>query len=257
MSKVIAAIDRRTESQSVPAMGRAVAAALDASLEILRFVDGDEVQIAAAEAGDSPARTLSGDRVELLAREATEEDVVAVVVGGPSTTEGSGLPPGHLAVTLAGRTDKPVVVVPPGFRPPEYLHTVVVAMEGTPGKARVLQRSIALSALAGLEIVVVHVEDEDSIPSFSDQVQHESEAYAQEFFARHLLGAPQMRLELRIGDPADEVLNAIESTGAELVAVGWPSADDPSHGAVAREIVERSPVPVLLMAIRVEARPVP
>jgi nucleotide-binding universal stress UspA family protein len=84
-------------------------------------------------------------------------------------------------MVLAGRTDKPVVVVPPGFDPPEHLRTVVVAMEGTPGKARALQRSIEISSRAGLEIVVVHVHDESSIPLFSDQVQHEGEAYARSF----------------------------------------------------------------------------
>jgi nucleotide-binding universal stress UspA family protein len=150
---------------------------------------------------------------------------------------------------LAGLTDKPVVVVPPGSRPPEHLRTVVVAMEGTPGKARALQRSIEISSRAGLEIVVVHVHDEDSVPSFSDQVQHETVAYAQEFFSRHLIGAPQMRLELRLGIPAIEILDAIESAHAELVAVGWPRSEDPRRGAVAKEILERSPVAVLLVAI--------
>jgi nucleotide-binding universal stress UspA family protein len=152
-------------------------------------------------------------------------------------------------LVLAGLTDRPVVVVPPGSHPPEHLRTALVAMEGTPGKARALQRSIEISTRAGLEIVVVHVHDEDSVPSFSDQVQHEAEAYATEFFARHLIGAPQMRLELRFGIPAIEVLAAIESSQAELVAVGWPRSDDPRRGAVAKEILARSPVPVLSVAI--------
>jgi nucleotide-binding universal stress UspA family protein len=80
-------------------------------------------------------------------------------------------------------------------------------------------------------------------------VQHETEAYAHEFLARHVLGAPQARLELRIGVPATEVLRAIESISAELVAVGWPHTSDPGRGAVAREILDRSPVPVLLVAV--------
>ena len=37
--------------------------------------------------------------------------------------------------------------------------------------------------------------------------------------------------------------------GAELVAVGWRQTDDPSRGAVARKIIDRSPVPVLLVAV--------
>ena len=120
-------------------------------------------------------------------------------------------------------------------------------MEGSPGKARALQRTIELSTDAGLEIVVVHVDEE--IPSFTDQVQHETEAYAQEFFARHVLGAPRARLELRIGIPATQVLEAVESLHPDLVGVGWPHTADPNRAAVAREILDRSPVPILLVAV--------
>ena len=79
------------------------------------------------------------------------------------------------------------------------------------------------------------------VGGFSHQVQHETGAYAQEFFARHLLGAPQARMELRIGVPTNEVLAAVETLHAELVAVGWPHTTDPARGAVAPEILERSP----------------
>ncbi len=249
MSRVIAAVDHSDVSEPVVRMARAVADALDASLEVLHVVEGeDEAGGRPAGTTDPPVRVLSGDPVELLARVAAEEDVVAMVVGARSHPGGA-RPAGHVAMGLAGRTDKPVVVVPPGSHPPGELHTAVVAMEGTPGKARTLQRIVAISARAGLEIVVVHVHDEDAIPSFSDQVQHEAEAYASEFFSRHLISAPRMRLELRVGIPADEVLDTVESARAELVAVGWPPAEDPRRGAVAREIVGRSPVAVLLVAI--------
>jgi nucleotide-binding universal stress UspA family protein len=250
MSKVIAAIDNSAASQPVLAMGRAIAAAFGASVEVLHVVeeDGDETARAVAAAAGSHVRTLSGDPVDVLPMAAAEEDVVAVVLGARGRPGGQ-RPAGHLAMTLAALTDKPVVVVPPGAHPPEQLHTVVVAMKGSLGKARALRRSIEFVASAGLEIVVVQVQDEDAIPSFSDQIQHETEDYAKEFFARHRIDAPQMRLELRIGVPAVEVLAAIESAHAELVAVGWPQTDDPSRGAVAREIVERSPVPILLVAL--------
>ncbi len=248
MSKVIAAIDNSAASQPVLAMGRAIAAALGASVEVLHVVeeDGDETARAVAEAAGSHVRLLSGDPVDLLPLTVAEEDVVAVVLGARGRPGGQ-RPAGHLAMTLAGSTDKPVLIVPPGAHPPEQLHTVVVAMNDNPGKARALRRGIEFVARAGLEIVVVHVQGEEAIPSFSDQIQHEAEDFAKEFFARHRIDAPQMRLELRIGVPAVEVLAAIESSHAELVAVGWPHTDDPNRGAVAREIVERSSVPILLV----------
>lgn len=249
VSRVIAAIDNSDASEPVVIMAGAVGTALGASVEVLRVIeDDDETQRPVVRPGGPPVRVLSGEAAVVLSLVAAEEDVVALVIGARGHPGGPG-PAGHVAMILAGLTDKPVVVVPPGSHPPGQLHTAVVAMEGTPGKARALQRCIELSARAGLEIVVVHVHDEDSIPSFSDQVQHEAEAYADEFLSRHLIDAPRMRLELRMGIPAVEVLAAIESAHAELVAVGWPPTGDPGRGAVAREIVNRSPVPVLLVAL--------
>jgi hypothetical protein len=58
-----------------------------------------------------------------------------------------------------------------------------------------------------------------------------------------------MRLELRLGNPVTEVLAAIASAQAELVAVGWPRSEDPRRGAVAKEILGSSPVAVLLVAV--------
>ncbi len=246
VSRVIAAVDHVTASQSVIGLAQAVSEALDASLEILFLVaEADEAE-PTAEVGGPPSRTHRGDPVEGLASAAEEADVVAIVLGAHSAAAHLRAP-GHLAMALADRIDKPVLMVPAVALVPDRLRTVVVAMEGTPGKARVLQRSIAISTSAGLEIVVVHVDEEESIPSFSDQVQHETEAYAQEFFARHLMGAPQMRLELRFGDPATEVLSAVESAEAELIVVGWPQ--DPTRGHIARRIVARSGVPVMMFPI--------
>jgi nucleotide-binding universal stress UspA family protein len=247
MKKVIAAIDNSAASRPVLAMAQAVASALGGALDVVHVTeDGDETARASAQAAGTALHTTAGDPIEQLELVVAHKNVVALVLGARGGLGGP-RPAGHLALTLAGRTDKPVVVVPPDAQPPQHLHKVLVAMEGTPGKARALQRTIELSTGAGLEIVVVHV-DED-IPSFTDQVQHETEAYAQEFFARHLLGAPQVRLELRIGVPAIEVLAAVESLQAELVAVGWPHTTDPSRGTVAREILERGSVPVLLVAV--------
>jgi nucleotide-binding universal stress UspA family protein len=247
MKRVVAAIDNSAAARPVLIMARAVASALDSVVDAVHVIeDGDETANASAEAAGLHLRALSGDPIETLTLVMAEEDVVALVLGTRGGPRGP-RPAGHLALTLAGRTDKPVVAVPPEAQPPNQLREVLVAMEGSPGKVRALQRTIEISTDAGLQIVVVHVDEE--IPSFTDQVQHETEAYTREFFARHLVRAPQARLELRIGVPAVEVLGAVESLHAELVAVGWPSTGDPGRGTVAREILDRSPVPVLLVAV--------
>jgi len=90
-------------------------------------------------------------------------------------------------------------VVPPDARPPAPVRTVLVAMEGSPTKARSLCQAVRIASDAGLELVVVHGHG-------------------------------------RVARPA-------------LVAVGWPQSDDPSRGAVAREVLDRNGIPVLLIAV--------
>jgi nucleotide-binding universal stress UspA family protein len=125
---------------------------------------------------------------------------------------------------------------------------VVIAVEGTPSKARALKRAVDLAVATGLELIVVHVDDERSMPLFSDQVQHETESYAREFLARYCRGAPEARLELRIGLPAEEILSTVEQVEADMVAIGWPQTTDSGRGLVARAILDRSRTPVLLVA---------
>ena len=122
-------------------------------------------------------------------------------------------------------------------------------MEGTPKNTRSLKRTIELATDAGLELIVVHVDDVDSIPMFSDHPVYETEAYAKEFLARYLYGAPTARLELRVGVPVEEILNAVDETAPDLLAIGWRQSEDPTRGALAHELLSRSHVPLLLVAL--------
>jgi len=247
MKRIIAAIDNSGAARPVLMMAQAVSRALAGTRDAFHVIeDGDETARASAEAAGAALHTLSGDPVEQLTLAMSDEGVVALVLGARGSPGGP-RPAGHLALALAGVTDKPVVVVQPDADPPTTLRRVLVAMEGSPGKARALKRTIQLSTDAGLEIVVVHVDEE--IPSFTDQIQHETTAYAHEFLAKHVLDAPLAQLDLRIGVPAAQVLSAIDEFHPDLVSVGWPQDDDPSRGAVAHEILDRSPVPVLLVAV--------
>ena len=247
MSRVIAAIDNSPAARPVLAMAKAVAPFFGADVEAVHVVqNGDQtVQSEAAEAGVSLLR-LEGDPAERIAATVADPDVVAAVIGTHSSTVGRHT--GHLPLAVASSTDKPVIAVDPLATPPPRLRRVMIAIEGTRGKAKDLRRAIELIEASGLEIVVVHVDDEANIPSFNDQVQHETEAYTKEFFARFLPGAPHARLELRIGTAADEILAATEEAGAELLAIGWPPSEHGQRGIVARELLERSHIPMLLVA---------
>lgn len=248
MTKILAAIDNSLAAKPVLAMSAALAAVVGAEVEAIHVVE-DEGQTARAnaEAYEIPFRQLSGDPFQQIVQQSENEEVVAVVIGARGRRSGRHV--GHLAREMADAVDKPILVVPPDAEPPEHLHTVVIAMEASPHKARSLKGAVDVAANADLELVVVHVDDEDSIPSFSDQVAHETDSYAEEFLARYLHGAPKARLELRIGVPADEIIAAADAAMADVLAIGWPQSRDEQRGAVAREVLDRSRIPVLLIAL--------
>ncbi len=248
MKRLIACIDNSAASRPVLTAARALAPLLGASVEAVHVgEDGDRTVRAAAEEAGVPLRIVRGVPLDELAAAARADNVVAVAIGarGLSTRRTAG----HLALALANCVDTPVLVVPPDAHPPDRVHRVLIAMEGTQAKARALKGAVALASAAGLELVVIHVDDESSIPSFSDQVQHDTDTHAREFLARYLPGAPSAQLKFRIGVPADEILRVTESIEPDVVAMGWPQTEDPTRGLVAHELLERCHVPMFLVAL--------
>jgi nucleotide-binding universal stress UspA family protein len=248
MTTVLAAVDNSAAVGPVLATARALSTLLGAEVVAVHVVEGDNQPPSVAGLPGVKFHAVEGDPLSRLTELAAGDDVAAVVVGARRRLRSAHV--GHLARALADTVDKPIVVVPPEAAPAERIGTVLLAMEGTPAKARGVKRAVELSCLAAdVELIVVHVDDEESIPSFSDQVAHEAQAYAEEFLARYLHNAPRARLELRVGVASDEILDLTTSTGADLVAIGWPRTPGEEGGAVAREVLDRSHVPVLLIAL--------
>ncbi len=248
MSRIVAAIDNSPAARPVLWVARALGPVLGAEVEAVHVVDEEgDTAAAVADSLGVPYRVLPGDdALPAILGYVAGSEVSLVVVGARRRLQSLDL--GHLAGQIAENLDKPVVVVPPETRSMERLHRIMVALEATPAKARGLSNVISVAAAAELDIVVVHVDDERSIPSFSDQEAHETRAYADEFLARYLPGAGPARLELRVGDPADEIINLAQPSTVDLLALGWPR--DPERGAVARRVLRHSHVPVLLVSIR-------
>ncbi|HVN50805.1 MAG TPA: universal stress protein [Acidimicrobiales bacterium] len=248
MRTVIAAID--DSAAAAPVLGAAVALGhlLDARVEALHVADdGGQGARAFAEHLGVPFRRVTGEPLARILAEVAHPSVVAIAVGTRRRLKERGV--GHLAQAVVNTVDKPVLVVPPGASVADRFRTALIAMEGTPEKALAVKTVVELAAGADVELVVVHVDDEASIPSFSDQVAHETEAYAQEFLARYVPGAPRARFEPRVGHPAEEIVAATADVGAEVIALGWRQSPRPDRALVAREVLERSQVPVLLVAL--------
>ncbi len=101
-----------------------------------------------------------------------------------------------------------------------------------------------------LDVVVLHVHDEASIPLFNDQRQHETRDWAREFVARYCpWGVGDVRLETRVGRRDEEILRAAEEFEADLIALGWAQELAPGRAPVVRAVLERGHVPVLLVPV--------
>lgn len=250
MTKVLAAIDNSAAAAPVIQTAATVAELYDAELEALHVrQNGDRTARAAAESAGVTLTTLADEGVTSLVRAAREGDVDAIVVGARGTRSGR-RPAGHVALKLIVALDKPVVVVPPDVKA-SVLRRVLVPLDGTAETAAALDRIVQLACRHDLDVVVLHVRDEASLPPFSDQVQHESEAWASEFLARYT-SCGGVRLEMRVGVPGEHVLGVAAKTGADLIALGWSRDLAPGRAQVVREVLDRSTVPVLLVALRNE-----
>jgi len=156
-------------------------------------------------------------------------------------------PAGHVAQELLTRITKPLLVVPPGARAPTSFGRLVVPLDGTTATAAGAQGLIDL-VNGGVEVIVIHVCDEDRIPAFTDQPQHETLAFAKEFVARYAPGT-RAQLELRVGVPADEILAAAVAVDADLCVLGWAQSIEPGRAPVIKELLARSPIPLLLLPL--------
>ncbi len=248
MSTVLAAIDGSATSRCVLAVAREVGRVLGARVDAIHVVEGEnrppDVEILG---GDAPLRIVEGDVSERLVAEASATGVVAVVVGS-SRTVGGARPAGHVTLDVIGKMHRPVVVVPPVTSAAFELHTVLVPVQGKP--ARALEEVIRLAENPKLQLVILRLLDEWSIPAFEDQPYYDVETWAEEFLARWVPGASSDTvMEVRIGAPEELILTVAREVTADMVAIGWRQDVGTERSPVVRTALERSPIPVVLLPL--------
>jgi hypothetical protein len=248
MTKVLAALDNSLAGRPILAAGSALAELLGIDFEALHVqVDGDRGARNAAASAGVALRIVEGPVVERLVEAGQADDVAAFVIGARGTPGGR-LPVGGTALSVATALLKPVVVVSPDARVPKTFRRVLVPLEGTLSSS-LAPRSIV--ALAGkIEVIALHVHEEDSIPRFTDQPQHEQAAWAQEFLARWCPeGIGNVKLETRVGRSDMLIPSVADQRGCDLIALGWSQDLAPGRAPVVRAALERSRVPILLVPV--------
>ncbi|MGA2470661.1 MAG: universal stress protein [Solirubrobacteraceae bacterium] len=253
MTRVVAAIADDAAAPGVLATAIAISKLHAATVEAVH-VGEDRFDAAIAEAARSAGvtlRTVAGSPVEALARAAEAEDVHAIVLGVAGKR-----PPGSTALALITALEKRVVVVPADGAASRSIERVLVALDGTAQSAAALEETVKFLCDAAVEIVVAHVYGEPAaLPAFSDHLAHEVRAWSEEFIARNCPAAVDATLELRVGEPHEQVLDILRDSGCNLVALAWSRDLSPGRAAVVRRMLVESSVPVLLTPTGIHAAP--
>jgi nucleotide-binding universal stress UspA family protein len=221
--------------------------------EILAVVESyaserDVLEVAAAVAELAGAGVVRADVREMrrgkrparILTRCAEDDVLAAVLAGDQRDAAT-------CWSVIRETIRPVVLVPPQahLRRPTITR-VLVPLDGTPESAKAAARTFELLHARELDVVVLHVFDETTVPRFWDQPAHSWPAWAAEFIARSGL-SPDARLTVRSGQPGARVVEVAEHEHADLIALSWSQQLEPGRARTVRAAVCEATVPLLLL----------
>jgi nucleotide-binding universal stress UspA family protein len=248
VSRVIAAIDDTYAAGPVLATGGAVARLFGATLEAVHVrQNGHETVTRLARDAGVSLSTVQGSVVESLIELGTSADVEALVLG-TRDEESRTTPLGSTALEVVGAIATPVVLVPPRADALRRIRHVLLPLEGTRPTSLAPVHVLDLARDAAVDVLVLHVLDESSLPLFTDQPQHETETWAREFLTRYCpRGLRSVQLALRVGRPEDAIVDVAEASGADLVALGWNQRLAPDRAAIVRSLLEHGRAPMLLV----------
>jgi nucleotide-binding universal stress UspA family protein len=249
MRTVLAAIDGSAASRAVLETAVGLGALLEATVEAIHVPeDGGDEAAAVAEHVGIPLRLVDGPVHTALLDALDAPEVIAAVVGARATPGGR-RPVGRTAMRLLEEARRPVVVVPPEAvqtmaRP---LHTLLVPLEGSEASAGPVLADLLSLVGDRVELVVVHVFTDATVPAVLDHPEWELSLWGDEFLARFCPGATN--IVLRTGEVGLGVCESCTNVGADLIVLSWSQDASAGHAAVVREVLGRATVPVLLLPI--------
>jgi nucleotide-binding universal stress UspA family protein len=250
VSIILAAISASTTARPILGTAQALGRLLHADVDTVHVGTDHPDQLSLfAHAAGLRLRILHGDVAAAL-EHATEAPDVRLAVLGCRDQPGSTEPAGHVARALVEDTAKPVVVVPPDCttHPDQSpMTSALVPLDGTWETTAAVGGTIDTLAGSGLEVIILHVFDPEHIPPFLDQPAHALPAWGHEFLARH--ARTDLELQLRSGPPGRHILDVALEAGVDLIAIGWSQDLSPGHANTVRELLARSPIPLLLSPI--------
>jgi nucleotide-binding universal stress UspA family protein len=187
-----------------------------------------------------------------ISRYAEDSGADLVVLGRKQRSAKTRLLIGDTSDAVARRCRVPCLFVPPGSGP---MRRVLTALDGTDRGFTVLTTAHRLAAAAGAELHTVTVEPPTAGEPVAAAVALPLARSARlEQRLRETLGRdhPGARLQIRRGDPAEQVLAAVNGAGADILAVGYHRGGPAGileAGSTARRLLHAAPGAVLTVPL--------
>ncbi len=235
MSRVLAAVDDSPIADAVRRTAHTVATAVGAEVEEVSVV---------------PDASVDGRDVDLVCGALATDGVIAGVLGARRLRGRHG-PLGHVALAAVTRANVPLIVLPPDAAPLRTPPVRLLApLDGTPATERAIWAVVRDLVGALGDLVVLHVFDERSVPMFvtSDE---DRRILAEEWSHEHGVVSSEP-VVLRLGRPAETVLEVVRELGPDGLVLGWHRRFDDGRAEVVRRALSEAGVPIVLVPVNGE-----
>lgn len=255
--KVIAALDNPADADVIVNTAVRIGEIAGADVEAIHISANRQESVSALKSCTTrhmiPLHIVHGQVESTLLRELNATDVQAAVLGIRSSEEGPHL--GHIATGILRDLNKSIVLVPPDAVLPGDIRRLVVPLEGTEISSRPVLDLLERIVPRDIELVVVHVFTEETLPKMLDHPYRDLEFLGQTFLARHCPSATDIRL--RQGSvPVAAAINEVTAEGAgDLVVLSWSQDLSPGRAQVIREVLASSVAPVLVLPVELSPEP--
>lgn len=249
MTTILAAVDTDIARHAVLEAATALAGVYGADVDPVYIGGGSDAQPVVDDVVDAPVRLIqrAGTVADTLVAAIEDADVAAAVIG-TRTKRATGAPPGHVAIDVATRVDKPVMLVPPDSPAlvPGRRLKVLVPLDGSDLSALTVRAVVRRVADADVEIVALHVFGPTSAPHFLDHPEHDLPAWADEFRLRYCC-EPGSQIEWRRGEPGAAIAETARADEVNAVILGWGQDLGEGHAEPVRAALSSAGVPVILV----------
>jgi nucleotide-binding universal stress UspA family protein len=249
---VRAALDQSATAPTVLAASHEIARLFAANVSAVHVLQDGVQRVRELAADDHvPLTELEGPPGARLAQALADDDTaIALVVGTRAQPQG-GREIGSTALEVVTTAHKPVFIIPPELPAGFAVRRVLMPLEGSPSTSYAPYHAFEVPGADHVDIVILHVLEAHALPAFSDQPQHEWEAFDREFLARYSpWPVEHVRLETRVGRPDQHILPVAQETDCDLIVLAWAQDLTPGRASVVRETLRRGTIPVLLVPVK-------